>query len=1167
MKKTIIRFIAIVAVTGYMASCAQIDMPQQVVPGLPVSEIAFTIATPAPNNVVSTKAMTDADETNIESLALFFFKEDNTGAANRVLVSDADFSLGSPDVITSTNYIYTIRISEDKLDSDVHDEVICSGNWYIYAVANWNKSWCSVDLEALKTKSREELDDLRIVKTSTSPNPSETALLLAGRYGEENTGLAVLNPDSEGKVNLSGRVHLRRFVSKVTFRFNSAEGVSFTPERIFIYNYSRSATLFERSGWEQVNGTESYEFGTFCGSLDKAVASSGNVMADATNSGIGYEVLHDESGYYYTFYMPENIPTPKPGASISSYNDRDKCTYAGNTRTFTNAPDDATYVVVSGSYEGPAIELDDVNQTAVQNPASDKKVQGNVSYTIHLGNFSTTGANTLGSDDNFTVRRNAKYTYNVTVNGAKSIAVEAAYNTENNSGAEGHLITTATGTTNVRLDSHYEQVIIAIPDGIFSTYQLILDTPYSHRQIVSGRNNDLDVNWVKFAKPASETIFRTYAQVLAGPLGNIFDLTEDLNDGNETDDHNTYYIKGSDGKRYTAAYVNEYFYDTIEGDVNDLSLSKFINAADRELTFSTGVNNSADGHSSFTITPIFSIRQRSIVSPYDVDAVANPFGIETLEETAETSTFGGSSNNNDHGWANTTAGLNWGTTNWSAYIDEAQNGHINNSDVPSGAVTADGSKGIYQCLSRNRDLNGDGKIDRDEVRWFLPAMSQTNTIWFSDPFLTEDQHADNKNRYFCSTNSLNTWWALEGTAYNNPGAKEATLVRCVRALNSHDQLTTPVWSAEENGDGNTVFTISGLNGAAERVDRQIGEYQPHEAGDKQNDLLPASFIAAKDYVSKPETYSTHSYSSTSSLEVPENYAGNQWVVEVQDFDKSTQGVEVSMILDNTGTQLQNIASFGTSTSYGVWQNGGPVVHFYYPNGSDASSMLMWVNAPGQTSKSTISVTPGTLIHITFNGDMVVVNGTEYNLSDLNSAWSFNSTSVAVGSKEGSNRTYQSNLTIDVVDMTHAPIIVEEETGVTTSTFNQATITGTNLCSANYYENADRSDLGQWRVPNEKEFSIMYLAQKEGHGPFLKFENGAGSAARTQFNRTAEKGYTSDTGLSFFYFNSNSNITTGLDSTKPGLFYVRCVRDGDNAASGSGTNHSDQNSMSNGGNLW
>ncbi|MCQ2116366.1 MAG: hypothetical protein MJZ07_09215, partial [Bacteroidales bacterium] len=422
MRKAIIILAAIAAAAGSIMSCNRIDMPQQVIPGKPVSTITFNISTPAPNNVVSTKAMTDADETNIESLALFFFKEGNTGAANRVFVSGSDFSLGTPDVVTQTNYVYTIRISGEKLDSDVHSEVICSGNWYIYAVANWNKSWCSVDLETLKTKTRAELDDFRIVKTSTSPNPSETALLLAGRYGEDNTGLAVINPDDDGVANLSGRVHLRRFVSKITFRFNSGSNVNFTPERIYIYNYSRSATLFERSGWEQKNGTESYGYGTFSGSLEKAVATSGSVMSDATNAGIGYEVLHDEHGYYYTFYMPENIPTPKAGASINSYNDRDKCTYSGGARTFTNAPDDATYVVVTGSYEGPAIELDDASHTATQNPASDKKVQGNVSYTIHLGNFSTTGTNTLGSDDNFTVRRNAKYTYNVTVNGAKSIA-------------------------------------------------------------------------------------------------------------------------------------------------------------------------------------------------------------------------------------------------------------------------------------------------------------------------------------------------------------------------------------------------------------------------------------------------------------------------------------------------------------------------------------------------------------------------------------------------------------------------------------------------------------------------------------------------------------------------------------------------------------------------
>ena len=87
-----------------------------------------------------------------------------------------------------------------------------------------------------------------------------------------------------------------------------------------------------------------------------------------------------------------------------------------------------------------------------------------------------------------------------------------------------------------------------------------------------------------------------------------------------------------DGYIYTTAYVNEYYYDSKMKAAADRTaeLKKFVNADDRTMTIAFGeIKVSADKHSSYTDNVVFSIRQRSIKSFFDLKA-ANPFGRKLL---------------------------------------------------------------------------------------------------------------------------------------------------------------------------------------------------------------------------------------------------------------------------------------------------------------------------------------------------------------------------------------------------------------------------------------------------------------------------------------------------------------------------------------------------------
>lgn len=38
----------------------------------------------------------------------------------------------------------------------------------------------------------------------------------------------------------------------------------------------------------------------------------------------------------------------------------------------------------------------------------------------------------------------------------------------------------------------------------------------------------------------------------------------------------------------------------------------------------------------------------------------------------------------------------------------------------------------YNCMQRNRDLNGNGEIDPDEVRWYMAAIDQLSDLWIGE---------------------------------------------------------------------------------------------------------------------------------------------------------------------------------------------------------------------------------------------------------------------------------------------------------------------------------------------------------------------------------------------------------------------------------------------------
>lgn len=1029
MRKTYKAFIAALMAATVLAGCQNEDPINQVVEGLPVS-ISFNVEVPNMDNVVVTRA-TDEQETRIEKMAILFYNANQENSKPIVVKVD---DLGAPTQNSTTNYLYTINLDEEQLDG------VYSGTWYMYPIANYGK-YTVVDLDALAGKTRKEFKEYTI--TASGLDITSTAVMMSGNYGTEETTITLQPGDN----TFEDVFHLRRIVSKNIFKFVNGTGVTFTPQKYSIYNYSTSSTLLERDELNEYAGV---------------------------NTGTGKDGFTDfeslpitNNDGSFSFYMPENVQIPNAKDSWS-YADREK-RKADDYNTFTYAPANATYVVVEGTYSGPG--------------ESGKEATGNVKYTIHLGNFGDSKG--AGSFDNFTVKRNAKYTYTVTVNGVNSIIVEAKSETgeEPNPGAEGQIVGPDPHVT-VNLDAHYENVLLSFSSGI-SSFSISATTPDGSgnmQSFIDASNNKSEhidaVSWVKFGKPASTTTFANYPQ--NDDVVDIYTLIAEIKGRN----YNHCIL--SNGKIYVQAFVDEYFYD-------DRNYSTFVNKADRSLSFTIGTASiSKDEHSSYIEGEGFTLQQKSIKTFYG-DNVGNPFGLESVEETPSASigtseTYGVDyQNGRNDTWSN----ISNASTTWGTIVNISENGHIGNADVVSSNVMqSDYTSPLYQCLSRNRDLNGDGTITKDEIKWYVPSFRQYIYTWFGNKAMPNDITFTNGNYASSSNGSSRVWWADEGTSIGAYSSGDL-YVRCVRNLGK--SIDDDFSDLSFYNSDTRVVTINGLKQEALRTNEQSGEYPEHTNNDVAS-TLPKAFKIAKANLNIPGSGDDYA---------PEISIGTLTAGTNNDYRTGT--VNISMKINNYESNRKYTYKVG--------------------NGSETDIT---------NAESTLPIT----VQMNRNTTTVDVD-------------------VVVKSDNGNYSTFTVTVTrtSNWWEYTFTPKIKTSPTqtkvtGADKNTFRYDEIMTGDLCENNYYEESDKSDLGKWRIPNEKE---LYYIQLNCSGEFDLSSSYDGSddkdfvGAKTTYYR---EGDTVAENMIYYLRNDTTLpnekapiITTGTyAATYNYKIKLRCVRD-------------------------
>lgn len=863
MRKTYKAIIAAFMAATVLTGCQNEDPMKNVEEGLPV-RLSFKVEVPKMDEIAVTRA-TDEAETNIEKMAILFYnaKQENS---KPVIVKVND--LGTPTQNSSTNYLYTINLDEEQLDG------VYSGEWYMYPIANYDKHVQS-ELSDLAGKTLKEFKEYTV--TASGRDITATAVLMSGHYGTKESTITLQPGDN----TFDDVFHLKRIVSKNIFTFKNGNGVTFTPQKYSIYNYSTSSTLLERD-----------ELNEYAGEYTGA--------ADDTKGFTEFTGLPITDGTF-TFYMPENVQTASKDGSWT-YADRDRRNGKDDYDNFTYAPAKATYVVVEGTYSGPGEN-------------GEGTVTGNVKYTIHLGNFGRSDSES-GSFDNFTVKRNGKYTYTITVSGVNSIIAEAKGGDENQPGAEGQIVGPNPHIT-VNLDAHYENVLLSFSANKIEKYSISATIPSSDGAMTSFLDIDAadkathtaDVAWVKFGRPASSTTFANYpgdANVV-----DVYTLIEEVKSGSQA------HCIIANNQVYVQAFVNEYFYD-------DKPYKDFVNTDDRILSFTIGTAAiSEDGHSSYIEGEGFTLKQKSIKTFYN-DNAGNPFGLESVEETPA-ATFTSdvyAGNQLQNGLQNTwdivkTATTNESITslNWNQFVNISANGFTGDTaPTESSIMTSTGTNPVYECLSRNRDLNGNGTIDQDEVKWYLPAFRQYIFTWCGKKSLPTEI-SFNQEQYVSSSNQgYRVWWALEGTAISS-WTGVANKVRCARNLSSSTGEVSSItdWDATSN-----VVTVTGLKDEALRTNTQIGEYAEHVNTDAAS-TLPKAFKIAKDNL-EAEGKSTFNYYEIMTGDWCEKYYTEesddlgQWRIPNEKelyFIQLYVGTQFNLLIeDNDGGQL-----VGAKTKY------------------------------------------------------------------------------------------------------------------------------------------------------------------------------------------------------------------------------------------------------------
>ena len=695
----------------------------------------------------------------------------------------------------------------------------------IVLVANIDLDFMNISEERLGlVRTKEELGKLVVSLNQEIPDRNAGYFMMTG--WEENVTIS-----TDGIIYLpKGEILLHRLDTKVEVNVridpNDKSGrqqvEEFTPESWQVINLPKSSYLLP-AGTPLILEKDSY--------FDiepKNFETTENEFVDGNATGC---ILHG-----FSFYTLENRRSADIKKSVEgNYHNRDRRnkhldnpddsrygTYDTENGMWEYAPELATYLIIKGELT----MLVDPGETSEQHLIAD------VTYYVHLGNFAQ-------DKDNYDITRNTHYKYTINIKGVENIEVEVDTSndnidgiTEEQPGAMGHLYEAEEDI--YTFDAHFGQRVYTIKASEVDIENMTwyVRTPFGRQGIpmkdASGNEiyNDLDYKWVEFMmndKVAGKNLYSDSNKQYPADKSALMDVIEVLDliktevtawrEGNES-------LFDENGEMKFTIFVNEFYYEENPMNPNDPDIlwKKFVNQPNRLMHILCKNNRSADEESSVTGS-ILTIRQHSIQTPYNIGMertdLNEAWGCETKDETNNKAWFyhpderlGNLSNEHKPSYTAENTSLTDGLYNtaclinlvsgtgsskrvntemrWDTYID------YSGSDIK---LKENYTSGLYSPLLRNRDLDGDGIIDPEELLWYIASLDQLCGLFVGDQGLSTDAQL----YPIAASREPNT--PVEGGVFDGVFPWRLHVVSSTAWLQTAGNVPTIVWAEEGASTG------------------------------------------------------------------------------------------------------------------------------------------------------------------------------------------------------------------------------------------------------------------------------------------------------------------------------------------------------------------------------
>ena len=270
------------------------------------------------------------------------------------------------------------------------------------------------------------------------------------------------------------------------------------------------------------------------------------------------------------------------------------------------------------------------------------------------------------------------------------------------------------------------------------------------------------------------------------------------------------------------AFVDEYYYDEhpITKRKSPTLWKYFVNQDDRTMHILCDSNSSTDLESTSTGS-VITIQQQSIKSIFNTDPtyekLQTAWGLESIDEFSDKvkvyNVGGGSSDSGKNidkynGRANSV--FEWGlapsgttfenitdlapNVSWSTYI---------NYEVPNDTpLMQDSYKSLrYFCMARNRDNNGNGKIERDEVRWYLASIKQLVGLFVGNGVVQQSARLYYRTPAQKASNDKNDWYQFVISSTHNTSGGGPIVIWGQEGLSTSSLSDSQKWAEKVTAYG------------------------------------------------------------------------------------------------------------------------------------------------------------------------------------------------------------------------------------------------------------------------------------------------------------------------------------------------------------------------------